>query len=161
MERFFQIRIILEALGHKQPPTPLKTDNATAVGFANSNMRQKKSKSWDMRYNWLRCRSTQKQLRIYWDKGKLNQLADYFTKHFPPKHHQDMRKQILHTMNHAGQDIGLSAKRTTIERVTEKVMCRLSERLRGCVDGQTVTTVTPESQMTDVIQSRTFTLLGH
>ena len=47
------VRVIFEALGHHQPPTPLKRDNATAVGFATANMRQKRSKSWDMRYNWL------------------------------------------------------------------------------------------------------------
>jgi hypothetical protein len=29
------IRIILEELGHKQPPTPLQTDNAMADGEIN------------------------------------------------------------------------------------------------------------------------------
>mmetsp|Transcript_13690 Transcript_13690/g.16651 ORF Transcript_13690/g.16651 Transcript_13690/m.16651 type:complete len:133 (+) Transcript_13690:327-725(+) len=34
------IRVALEELGHPQPKTPLKTDNATATGFANKSMRQ-------------------------------------------------------------------------------------------------------------------------
>ena len=36
-----KIRVILEALDHKQPATLLKTNNLTAVGFANKNMQQK------------------------------------------------------------------------------------------------------------------------
>ena len=43
------ISIAVEALGHPQPPTPLKTDNSTARDFVHKSMRQKKSKSWDMR----------------------------------------------------------------------------------------------------------------
>ena len=115
------IRVILEALDHKQPPTPLKTDNSTATGFANSHIRQKRSKSWDMRYQWLRCRENQKQLRIYWDKGK-NNTADYYTKHFPPKHHREMRKQFFHLAN-------------CITRIVNKNLtsCLRSVR-RGCVD---------------------------
>ena len=34
----------LEALGHPQPPTPLKTDNTTATGFIHNNITMKKSK---------------------------------------------------------------------------------------------------------------------
>ena len=85
------IRQSLEALGHKQPPTPIKTDNSTAYKFIHNNMKQKMSKSWDMRFNWLRDRSIiQKMLRIYWAKGSAN-LADYFTKHHAPSHHRNMR----------------------------------------------------------------------
>ncbi len=39
---------VLISLGHPQPPTPLKTDNATANAFIHQAMRHKKSKSWDM-----------------------------------------------------------------------------------------------------------------
>ena len=45
---------LLEALGDKQPATPLKTDNSTSNAFVNKSLCQKKSKSWDMRYHWLR-----------------------------------------------------------------------------------------------------------
>ena len=42
------IRIILEALNHPQPPTPIKTGNLTSGGFADSRIRLKRSKSWYM-----------------------------------------------------------------------------------------------------------------
>ena len=45
------IRQALQALGHVQSPTPLKTDNSTARDFVNRSLRQKRSKSWDMRYH--------------------------------------------------------------------------------------------------------------
>ena len=48
------IRRLLKALGHKQPPTPLKTDNSTSNAFVNRLVQQKKSKSWDMKFHWLR-----------------------------------------------------------------------------------------------------------
>lgn len=104
------MRCILAALDHPQPPTPLKTDNSTAVGFANGNIRQKLSKSWDMRYHWLRDRATQRQLRIYWDKAKLNELADYFTKHHAPQHHIYMRPKIMHMLNIMLDKIYISSK---------------------------------------------------
>ena len=39
------IRRILEALGHKQKPTSVKTDNSTANSFVHATMRLKKSKT--------------------------------------------------------------------------------------------------------------------
>ena len=44
------IRHLLHALEHPQPPTPIKTDNTTALGFIHDNIHQKRSKSWDMRF---------------------------------------------------------------------------------------------------------------
>ena len=52
-QNIIAFRQALECLGHKQPPTPLKTDNSTACGYVNKNIKIKKSKSWDMRYHWL------------------------------------------------------------------------------------------------------------
>ena len=85
------IRHFLECLNHPQPPTPLKTDNSTANGFVHNNIHQKRSKSWDMRYYWLRDRQTQEQFKIFWDRG-LNNHADYPTKHHPTKHHLHIRQ---------------------------------------------------------------------
>ena len=53
-QRAIPIRYILEQLGHAQPPTRIKADNSTTTGFIHNNIHQKKSKSWDMRYHWLR-----------------------------------------------------------------------------------------------------------
>ena len=88
------IRIALEALDHPQPPTPIKTDNSTAHGFIYKNINMKKSKSWDMRYHWLRDRENQKQFDIYWKPGVQNH-ADYWTKHHPVLHHRSMRAKYV------------------------------------------------------------------
>ena len=93
------LRTILEALGHPQPPTRIKTDNSTAIGFVKANIRQRRSKTWDMRWNWLRDDITKEQIAVFWDKGDNND-ADYFTKHHPPNHHRISRpKYILHGHN--------------------------------------------------------------
>jgi hypothetical protein len=47
------IRIILEELGHVQPPTPLQTDNAMADGVINGKVQPKQAKAKDMRFHWL------------------------------------------------------------------------------------------------------------
>jgi hypothetical protein len=48
------IRIILEELGHKQPPTPLQTDNAMADAIINGKIQPKQTKAMHMRFHWLR-----------------------------------------------------------------------------------------------------------
>jgi hypothetical protein len=88
------IRITLQALGHPQPATPLKTDNSIAHSFVHANIKQRRSKTCDMRWNWLRDKATHQQLRIYWDKGANND-ADYFTKHHPPAHHRTERPRYV------------------------------------------------------------------
>ncbi len=62
---------ILEFMGHKQPPTPMQTDNTTALGVVNKNV-MKKSKSMDMKYHWLRCCISQMQFKHYWAAGSKN-----------------------------------------------------------------------------------------
>jgi hypothetical protein len=89
------IRIALEELGHPQPATPIQTDNNTAAGIANDTVKQRKSKAMDMRFYWLRDRVRQKQFHVFWKKGSLNK-ADYFTKHHPASHHQQIRSAYLH-----------------------------------------------------------------
>ena len=84
------LRNCLEAMGHPQPATPLKTDNSTANGIVNNTMKQKRSKAIDVRFYWLRDRTQQGQFHIFWEPGK-NNLADYFTKHHPPAYHKQMR----------------------------------------------------------------------
>ena len=77
------IKRTLETLGHRRKLTPWKTDNSTANSFVYGNIKQRKSKSWDMRYNWLRDKETHQDVRIYWGKGSNNH-ANYFTKHQTP-----------------------------------------------------------------------------
>ena len=82
--------IIPEEMGHKQPPTPMQSDNTTALGMVNDNIVSKKLKLMDMRINWLRCRSAQKQFRHYWKPGPTN-LGNYSTKQHAAIHHHTLR----------------------------------------------------------------------
>ena len=103
-------RHALEYMGHKQPPTPMQTDNTTALGIVNDNIASKRLKSMDMRFHWLRCRAAQAQFRHFWRPGKSNN-ADYVTKHhaavhhgavratyLPPKHQLDLLRQRANTV---------------------------------------------------------------
>ncbi len=88
------IRIILEELGHKQPPTPLQTDNAMADGEINWKVQPEQTKAIDIRFHWLQDQECQWQFRIYWKPGKMN-YANYWTKHHPEAHDQNMQKEFL------------------------------------------------------------------
>jgi hypothetical protein len=88
------IRIMLEELGHRQPPTPLQTDNAMADCVINGKVQPTWTKAMDIRFHWLPNRECQRQLPIYWWPGKLN-YADYWTKHQREIHHRNMRKEFL------------------------------------------------------------------
>ena len=47
------IRLILEEMGHTQPPTPVHCDNKTATGIANDTVKKHRSRSMEMRYFWV------------------------------------------------------------------------------------------------------------
>eukprot|EP00804_Cyclotella_cryptica_P000393 CCRYP_008697-RA/>CCRYP_008697-RA protein AED:0.46 eAED:0.44 QI:0/0/0/1/0/0/2/0/192 len=63
-------RNILQELGHKQPPTPIQTDNSTAEGIVNNRVQPKRTKAMDMRFHWLRDRANQKQFAFIGDRGR-------------------------------------------------------------------------------------------
>ena len=90
------LRNIAIALGHLQPPTPILCDNQFAIGLATDTIKQKKSKSIDMRFHWLRDRIRQGQFTITHLAGTLN-LADFFTKILPCATHQDLMPRLVHT----------------------------------------------------------------
>ena len=87
-------RHALEEMGHKQPPTPMQTDNTTALGVVTNNIASKRLKSMDMKFHWLRCRAAQGQFRHYWRPGPTN-LGDYVTKHHAAIHHRATRGTFL------------------------------------------------------------------
>lgn len=89
------LRIALEELGHLQSPTSLITDNSTAAGIANDIVKQRRSKAVDMRYYWIRDRIRQGHFTVDWKRGSQN-LADYFTKHHPKRHHAKIRSTYLY-----------------------------------------------------------------
>ena len=66
------IRTLLLELGQPKPATPTQVDNYTADGFANDTIKKKRSKVIDMRFYWIRDRTSQGQFLIYWHPGITN-----------------------------------------------------------------------------------------
>ena len=93
----------LNEMGHKQPATPVQTDNSFAAGFSNRRVKQRRSKAIDMRFYWIQDRVKQGQYYIYWQQGSEN-MADYFTKHHPARHHRHMRDNYLLDSHRANLD---------------------------------------------------------
>ena len=115
------IRTLLRKLGQQQPATPIQVDNSTADGFANDTIKQKLSKAIDMRFYWIRDRTSQGQFLIYCQTDITN-LGDYRTKHHSPTHHQLMQPTYLHTSEELAQ-------------------CAIAHILRGCVNSHVPKTV--------------------
>ncbi len=60
-----ELTLTLTNLGHPQQSTPLLfVDNECAIGLATSSVRPKKSKSIDMRLDWLKERASQQFFRL-------------------------------------------------------------------------------------------------
>ena len=87
-------RQALEQMGHTQPRTPMQTDNTSAHQVVTNNVQPKRTKAMDMRFHWLRYRSSQNQFQFYWRPGPTN-LGDYHTKHRPAKHHKNVRPEFV------------------------------------------------------------------
>jgi hypothetical protein len=83
-------RQILDALGYPQDPTLLVTDNSCAAAIANDAVTQRRSKSMDMRFHWIRDRVRQGHFCVTWRPGNVN-LADLFTKDHPTSHFLALR----------------------------------------------------------------------
>jgi hypothetical protein len=45
--------VTLEQMGYPQPATAVQTDNSTACGIANNNIKQQQSRAIDMRFYWV------------------------------------------------------------------------------------------------------------
>jgi hypothetical protein len=82
-----ELTLILTNLGHpQQSPLLLFVDNEYAIGLATSSVRPKKSKSIDMRLDWLKERASQQFFRLVFLPGLINP-ADFFTKILPIYRH--------------------------------------------------------------------------
>ena len=57
-------------------------------------MIQKCAKSYDMRFNFLKCREAQNQFDLIWRKGKLNR-TEYHSKHHPTHHYIRKRGEYV------------------------------------------------------------------
>ena len=82
-----ELTLTLTNLGHPQQSPPLLfVDNECTIGLATSSVRPKKSKSIDMRLDWLKERVSQNFLRLVFLPGLINP-ADFFTKILPVYRH--------------------------------------------------------------------------
>jgi hypothetical protein len=59
---------LLTEMGHKQPKTPIQTDNTAAFGVVNNNIQPRCTKALDMHFHWLCCNS---QLSRFWPKSNM------------------------------------------------------------------------------------------
>jgi hypothetical protein len=88
------MRHLLKEMGHKQPPTPIQTNNSTAHGIVTNNIQPRCTKAMDMQFHWLLCRDSQGQFRDCWHPGPNNR-AGYWTKHHCAAHHIKKHPTIL------------------------------------------------------------------
>ena len=92
------LRLILNEMGHNQPPTPVHCNNSTAVSIANDTVKRQRSRSMEMRYFWVVDQCQQKHFNVVGCPGK-EILADYQSKHHVGTHHQNVRPWYLHENN--------------------------------------------------------------
>ena len=88
------IRTTLKEMGHQQQATEIITDNSTSNGIMRVTIKQKRTKSMDVRFYWFRDQVEQKHLEVKCKPGHIN-LCDYFTKHHKPTHHWSTRQSNL------------------------------------------------------------------
>ena len=89
------LRLILQELGHPQPPTPIHCDNKTATGIANDTVKKHRSRSMKMRFFWIIDQVKQNFFDVQWHPGKEN-LGDYLSKNFEGKHHLEVKLWYLY-----------------------------------------------------------------
>jgi hypothetical protein len=82
-----ELTLTLTNLGQPQQSPPLLfVDNECAIGLADSSVRPKKSKSIDMRLDWIKERVGQNFFHLVFLPGLINP-ADFFTKILPVYRH--------------------------------------------------------------------------
>ena len=89
------IRTTLIEMHYPQPPTPIQVDNSTAEGISNKSIKQKRSKTIDMRFHCIQDRILQEHFNVFWKPGPTN-VGDYHSKFHPTPH----QIQVRHTNHH-------------------------------------------------------------
>ena len=92
------LRLVLEELGHPQPPIPIHIDNTTTVGIVNNTIKRQRSRAMEMRYFWLLDGEVQKLFRFYYQPGQEN-LDGYQLKHHSADIHQHTCPFYVHMNN--------------------------------------------------------------
>ena len=57
-------------MGWPQPPSPIQTENSTAVGVVNKTISPQRIISMEMCFHLLRFQNSQGQFRFYWGPGE-------------------------------------------------------------------------------------------
>ena len=70
------LRNALYEMGHIQGPTPIQFGNIVANSIITDTVVQRRSKSMDIQFYWLRDRFQQKQFHVHWKHAKRN-LANH------------------------------------------------------------------------------------
>jgi hypothetical protein len=94
------IRLVLEELGHSQPPTLIHIDNTTTVGvgIVNNIIKRQHSCAMEMRYFWLLDGEAQQFFQFYYEPGQEN-LGDYPSNHHTADIHQHVCPYYVHMHN--------------------------------------------------------------
>ena len=85
-------------MGHPQPATPIHCDNMMATGIANDTIKEKGSRSMEMRFFWVTDPVKNGVMDIQWHPGQ-EKLADYTSKHHDSKHHKIVRPWYIQEDN--------------------------------------------------------------
>jgi hypothetical protein len=88
------MRQLLKEMGHKQPKTPIKTDNSTAFGVVTKEHPIATYKGHGHAFPLATLSQITKPIQVLLATRNHNQ-ADYWTKHHCAAHHIKMRKEIL------------------------------------------------------------------
>ena len=115
--------LALDEMGFKQGPTTIFVDNNTASRICKITIKRQRLRSMNGQYFWLIDQVNLNIYRIVWAPG-LENLADYFTKHFLAANHRATRLYYVQIPNSP----------RTIIKVNRKADETKSARLRGCVD---------------------------
>ena len=92
------LRLTLEEMGYKQGPTTIFVDNNTASGICNITIKRQWSWAMNDQYFWLIDQVNLNTYQIKWAPG-LENMADYFKKHFAAAHHCDVRPFYVQMQN--------------------------------------------------------------
>ena len=90
--------MVLEELGHPQPPTPIHCDNAMATGIVNGTVKRQRSRSMEMRYFYACDQVENGHFNVIWVPG-AELLADYPSKNHEMAHHRNVRPYYVHKAN--------------------------------------------------------------
>jgi hypothetical protein len=88
------IRNTLQALGYRQDPTPIITDNSFVASVVTGTCKAKRSRAMDMRFYWLKDRVKRKQFQVIWCQGHRN-IADHLTKDLPTRNLKAVRNFLV------------------------------------------------------------------